>query len=152
MLVKEIKKCQLTDLTIQKYKQCMELGLAKDFMMHDDGLLRFHQSQLVIASNDIRRKLLDESHRSVYAIHPGGTKMYRDMKQHYWWKGMKRDIEDYVSKCLVCQQVKIEHQRSAGLLKPLPIPAWKWQDVTMDFVTKLPMTQKKNDVVWVIMD
>ena len=65
---------------------------------------------------------------------------------------MKKDVEDFVSKCLICQQVKTERQRPAGLLKPLPIPAWKWQNITMDFVTKLPRTQKKNDVVWVIVD
>ena len=65
---------------------------------------------------------------------------------------MKRDIEEYVSKCLVCQQVKTERQRPAGLLRPLPIPVEKWQDVTMDFVTKLPRTQKRNDAVWVIVD
>ena len=65
---------------------------------------------------------------------------------------MKKDIEDYVSKCLACQQVKTERQRPAGLLKPLLIPAWKWQDITMDFVTKLPITPKKNDAVWIIVD
>ena len=65
---------------------------------------------------------------------------------------MKKDVEDFVSKCLICQQVKTERQRPAGLLKPLPIPVWKWQNITMDFVTKLPRTPKKNDVVWVIVD
>ena len=85
-------------------------------------------------------------------MHPGSTKMYRDLKQFYWWSGMKKDIVDYVSKCLTCQQVKAEHQVPSGLLNPVPIPQWKWDTITMDFVTSLPLTQRKHDAVWVIID
>ena len=65
---------------------------------------------------------------------------------------MKKDIVDYVSKCLTCQQVKVEHQVPSGLLNPIPIPQWKWDNITMDFVTNLPLTQRKHDAVWVIVD
>lgn len=65
---------------------------------------------------------------------------------------MKRDIAEYVSKCLVCQQVKAEHQRPAGLLKPLDIPIWKWEHITMDFVTGLPRTRTGKDTIWVVVD
>ena len=65
---------------------------------------------------------------------------------------MKREIAEFVSQCLYCQQVKVEHQRSAGLLQPLPIPEWKWEDISMDFVTSLPKTQKGMDSIWVIID
>ena len=78
--------------------------------------------------------------------------MYRDLKQHYWWKGMKRDVTEYVCKCLTCQQVKAEHQVPTGLLNPLPIPQWKWDNITMDFVSGFPLTQQKHDYVWVIVD
>ena len=70
----------------------------------------------------------------------------------FWWHGMKKEIARYVSKCLTCQQVKIEHRKSGGLLQPLPIPEWKWEDITMDFVTGLPRTRHQLDAVWVIMD
>ena len=101
---------------------------------------------------ELRREILEEAHYSAYAMHPGSTKMYQDLKDNYWWKRMKKDIAEYVSKCLTCQQVKAEHQRPAGLLQPLPIPEWKWDKITMDFVVGLPMTWRKNDAVWVIVD
>ncbi|KAK6151820.1 hypothetical protein DH2020_014455 [Rehmannia glutinosa] len=78
--------------------------------------------------------------------------MYRDLKIHYWWPGMKRDIAQYVEQCLTCQQIKAEHKRPAGTLQPLPIPEWKWERITMDFVTGLPKTVKGHDVIWVIID
>ncbi|GKF19641.1 retrotransposable element Tf2 [Tanacetum coccineum] len=76
----------------------------------------------------------------------------RDLKQHFWWSGMKRDVATFVSKCLTCQQVKIEHQRASGLLQPLEIPVWKWDEISMDFVTGLPRTQRKHDAIWVVVD
>ncbi|GJY69296.1 putative nucleotidyltransferase, ribonuclease H [Tanacetum coccineum] len=91
-------------------------------------------------------------HSSPFSIHPGSTKMYHDLKQHFWWSGMKRDVATFVSKCLICQQVKIEHQRASGLLQPLEIPVWKWDEISMDFVTGLPRTQRKHDAIWVVVD
>nr|GFC94814.1 retrotransposon protein, putative, Ty3-gypsy subclass [Tanacetum cinerariifolium] len=78
--------------------------------------------------------------------------MYHDLKQHFWWSGMKRDVAMYVSKCLICQQVKIEHQRASGLLQQLDIPVWKWDEISMDFVTGLPRTQRRHDAIWVVVD
>src|SRR5688572_8275278 len=78
--------------------------------------------------------------------------MFHDLKQHYWWCGMKRDIVDFVAKCLNCQQVKYEHQKSGGPMQQMPIPEWKWERITMDFVTGLPLTLGKYDSVWVIVD
>ena len=65
---------------------------------------------------------------------------------------MKRDVTRYVFKCLTCQQVKAEHQVSTGMLNPLPIPQWKWDNITMDFMSGFPLTQQKHDYVWVIVD
>jgi hypothetical protein len=78
--------------------------------------------------------------------------MYRDLKGTFWWNNMKREIAGYVAQCLVCQQVKIEHQRPGGLLQPIPIPEWKWEHVSMDFVTGFPRTSSGNDSNWVIVD
>ncbi|GJS08830.1 reverse transcriptase domain-containing protein [Tanacetum coccineum] len=78
--------------------------------------------------------------------------MYKDMKQLYWWPNMKADIATYVSKGLTCLKVKAEHQKPSGLLVQLEIPQWKWDNITMDFVTKLPRTQSGNDTIWVIVD
>ena len=57
-----------------------------------------------------------EAHKSKFVVHPGGTKMYQDLKRQYWWEGMKRDVASFVAKCIFCQQVKAEHQRPSGLL------------------------------------
>jgi hypothetical protein len=78
--------------------------------------------------------------------------MYKDLKTHYWWYGMKRDIAEYVSLCETYQRVKAEHQRPAGLLQPLKIPKWKWEEIGMDFIAGLPRTQAGYDSTWVIVD
>ncbi|GKB47422.1 DNA/RNA polymerases superfamily protein, partial [Tanacetum coccineum] len=98
----------------------------------------------------LREKVMTEAHSSPFTIHPGSTKMYRDLKQYFWWNGMKQDVATFVSKCMTCQQVKIEHQRASGLLQPLEIPMWKWDEISMDFVTGLPTTQKRHDAIWVV--
>ena len=65
---------------------------------------------------------------------------------------MKRDITEFVARCLVCQHVKVEHQNPVGLLQPLPIPSWKWEHVTMDFIIGLPRTKRNHDAIWVVVD
>nr|GEZ95787.1 putative reverse transcriptase domain-containing protein [Tanacetum cinerariifolium] len=101
---------------------------------------------------DLRTVIVHESHKSKYSVHPGSDKMYQDMKKLYWWPNMKADIATYVSKCLTCAKVKAEHQRSSGLLVQPKIPKWKWDNITMDFVTKLPKSSQGYDTIWVIVD
>ncbi|GKC77795.1 putative reverse transcriptase domain-containing protein [Tanacetum coccineum] len=101
---------------------------------------------------DLRTVIMHESHKSKYSIHPGSDKMYQDMKKLYWWPNMKADIATYVNKCLTCAKVKAEHQRPSGLLVQPKIPEWKWDNITMDFVTKLPKTSQGYDTIWVIVD
>nr|GEY06907.1 retrotransposon protein, putative, Ty3-gypsy subclass [Tanacetum cinerariifolium] len=96
--------------------------------------------------------VLSEAHSSLFSIHPGSTKMYRDLKHNFWWNGMKQDVARFIAKCLTCQRVKIEHQRASSLLQPLDTPTWKWDQISMDFVTGLPRTFKKNDAIWVVVD
>nr|GFA75453.1 reverse transcriptase domain-containing protein [Tanacetum cinerariifolium] len=74
------------------------------------------------------------------------------MKKLYWWPNIKADTATYVSKCLTCVKVKTEHQKSSGLLVPPNIPEWKWDNITMDFVTKLPKSSQGYDTIWVIVD
>ena len=100
----------------------------------------------------IREMILREAHDSAYSIHTGSTKMYLDLKEKYWWYGLKRDVAEYVAICDTCQRVKAEHQRPAGLLQPMKIPEWKWEEVGMDFIVGLPRTQSGYDSIWVIVD
>ncbi|GKC84083.1 putative reverse transcriptase domain-containing protein [Tanacetum coccineum] len=95
---------------------------------------------------------MHESHKSKYSIHPGSEKMYQDIKKLYWWPNIKADIATYVSKCLTCAKVKAKHQRPSGLLVQLAIPEWKWDNITMDFITNLPKSSQGFDTIWVIVD
>ncbi|GJW15151.1 putative reverse transcriptase domain-containing protein, partial [Tanacetum coccineum] len=101
---------------------------------------------------DLRTVIIHESQKSKYYIHPGSDKMYQDMKKLYWWPNMKAGIATYVSKCLTCAKVKAEHQRPSGLLVQPKIPQWKWDNITMDFIMKLPKSSQGYDTIWVIVD
>jgi hypothetical protein len=78
--------------------------------------------------------------------------MYQDLKEKYWWYGLKRDVATHVALCDVCQRVKAEYQRPAGLLQPLKVPKWKWEEISMDFIVGLPRTRDGYDSIWVIVD
>ena len=109
----------------------------------------------VCVPNDraLKEEILRETHQSKFSIHPGSNKMYRDLKRYYHWVGMKKDVARWVAKCPTCQLVKAEHQVPSGLLQNLPIPEWKWDHITMDFVTGLPTGIKsKHNAVWVVVD
>ena len=101
---------------------------------------------------DLREEILREFHRSRFVMHPGGTKMDHDLHCQYYWSEMKRHIGDFLSRCLTCQQVKAEHQNPAELLQPLEVVEWKWEHVTMDFVTHFSWTPWRHDMIWVIVD
>nr|GEV39487.1 putative reverse transcriptase domain, ribonuclease H-like domain, aspartic peptidase domain protein [Tanacetum cinerariifolium] len=96
--------------------------------------------------------IMHESHKSKYSVHPGFDKMYQDMKLLYWWPNMKADIATYVNKCLTYLKVKAKHQKPSGLLVQPEIPQWNWDNITMDFVTKLLKAQSGNDTIWVVVD
>ncbi|GJW20671.1 putative reverse transcriptase domain-containing protein [Tanacetum coccineum] len=106
-----------------------------------DGTMCLNNRSWLPRYGDLRALIMHESHKSKYSVHPGSDKMYQDMKQLYWWPNMKADIATYVSKCLTCLRVKAEHQKPSGLLVQPAIPQWKWENITMDFVTKLPKNQ-----------
>nr|GFB28935.1 hypothetical protein [Tanacetum cinerariifolium] len=130
----------------------LDIELYTEFSLDEDDVL--WQGTRLCVPNDatLREALLTEAHSPLFSVHPGSTKMYHDLKQHFWWSGMKRDVATFVSRCLICQQVKIEHQRASGLLQPLDIPVWKWDEISMDFVTWLPRTQRRHDAIWVVVD
>ncbi|GJR55513.1 putative reverse transcriptase domain-containing protein [Tanacetum coccineum] len=117
-----------------------------------DGTLCLNGRSWLPCHGNLRIMIIHESHKLKYSIHPGSEKMYQDMKKLYWWPNMKADIATYVSKCLTCAKVKAEHQRPSGLLVQPKIPEWKWDNITMDFLTKLPKTSQGYDTIWVIVD
>jgi hypothetical protein len=78
--------------------------------------------------------------------------MYQDLRKNFWWSNMKVDIAKYVVECDACHRVKASHLKSAGVLQPLTIPLWKWDDISMDFIVGLPPTARRKDSIWVIVD
>ncbi|GKC06779.1 putative reverse transcriptase domain-containing protein [Tanacetum coccineum] len=117
-----------------------------------DGTLCLNERSWIPNLGNLRELIMHESHKSKYSIHPGSDKMYQDLKKLYWWSHMKAEISTYVSKCLTCAKVKAEYQKPSGLLVQPVIPIWKWENITMDFVTKLPKTSTGQDTIWVIVD
>jgi hypothetical protein len=148
----QILHSQFCDKEGSKIRKNMEVGVETKFQVADDGSLMMGQRLYVPNDEAVKRMVLQEAHESKFSIHPDSTKMYRDLKHLYWWPNMKREIAEYVSKCGICQQVKVEHQRPAGPLQPLQIPKWKWETITMDFVSGFPKRRKGNDTIWVIVD
>ncbi|KAD5961899.1 hypothetical protein E3N88_13372 [Mikania micrantha] len=151
-LISRIKEAQKEDGELWAITENLEIGKQSEFRIDENGVIWCGKRLCVPDNTILREALLSEAHSSPFSIHPGSTKMYRDLRQHFWWNGMKEDVAKYVNHCLTCQQVKIEHQRASGLLQPLDIPLWKWDDISMDFVTGLPKTFRKNDAIWVIVD
>jgi hypothetical protein len=103
-----------------------------DLLEDSQGTLWLVKRICVPNLKHIRELILREAHDSAYSIHPGSTKMYKDLNTRYWWYGMKRDIAEYIALCDTCQRAKAEHQRPAGLLQPLKVLEWKWEEIGMD--------------------
>ena len=122
------------------------------FSQGEDGLLRYQGRLCVPDVGDLRQHILAEAHNSRYSIHPGATKMYRDLREVYWLNVMKRDIADFVNKCPNCQQVNVEHQKPGEMTRQIDIPTWKWEVINMNFITVLPCTCRTHDLIWVIVD
>jgi hypothetical protein len=123
-------------------REKMEADKATCFRKEDHGVLWFKDRIVVPKDAELHQQILDEAHFSRYSIHPGSTKMYQDLKQHYWWTKMKIEIARYVAKCDTCRRVKAVHMKTAGHLKSLPIPTWKCEDISMDFFVGLPKASK----------
>ncbi|GKC44763.1 putative reverse transcriptase domain-containing protein, partial [Tanacetum coccineum] len=148
---KNIKNEDVRGMLLENLKDPEKLR-TKKLEPRTDGTLCLNGRSWLPYYGDLRTVIMHESHKSKYFIHPGSDKMYQDMKKLYWWPNMKADMATYVSKCLTCAKVKAEHQRPSGLLVQPDIPQWKWDNITIDFVTKLPKSSQGYHTIWVIVD
>ncbi|XP_070032563.1 uncharacterized protein [Nicotiana tomentosiformis] len=111
-----IKARQFDDPHLLVLKDTVQRGSARKVVIRDDGFMQL-QGRICVSNIDgLRKLILEEAHSSRNSIHPHVTKMYRDLKQHYWWQKMKKDIIGHVSRCLNCQLVKYQHQKPYGLI------------------------------------
>ena len=113
-LICRIKSSQKDDPELVAIMDKVRKGVNSDFMLMDDDTLKFKDKLCIPHIGGLRRELLEEFHNSNFTIHPGGTKMYSDMKKLYWCPGFKRDIAEFITQCLVCQQMKAKHQQPGG--------------------------------------
>ncbi|GJV77518.1 putative reverse transcriptase domain-containing protein [Tanacetum coccineum] len=127
-------------------------GMIKNLRPHANGTLCLRNRSWILCFGDLRTLIMHDSHKLKYSIHPGSDKMYQDLKKLYWWPNMKPEIATFISKCLTCAKVKAECQKPSSLLVQPVIPVWKWENITMDFITKLPKTSTCQDAIWVIVD
>jgi hypothetical protein len=146
-LEQDIGKGQKDDEKIDEIQQLIIDGKGKDFREDAEGVVWFKDRLCVPDIKSIRELVLKEAHETSYFIHPSSEKMYQDLKKRFWWYGMKREIAEYLAVCYSCQRIKAEHQRPVGLLQPLQIPQWKWDEIGMDFIVGLPYTRAGYDSI-----
>ncbi|GKD85273.1 putative reverse transcriptase domain-containing protein [Tanacetum coccineum] len=151
-LPSQILEAQTEAITEENIKAENLRGMDKAFEVRPDGTRCIKNRSWLPLFGNLRDLIMHESHKSKYSTHPGSDKMYQDLKKLYWWPNMKAIIAEYVGKCLTCSRVKAECQKPSGLLIQPEIPIWKWERITMDFVTKLPKTSYGHDIIWVIVD
>ena len=92
-----------------RLKEEVREGRNKEFQISSEGILHFKGRLCVPEDPELREQIMSEAHLTPYSVHPGATKMYKDLKEHFWWVGMKRDVAEYVVKCPICQKIKAEH-------------------------------------------
>jgi hypothetical protein len=153
-LYDRIITAQRNDEGMQIIKQKLAEGDPKYtcFQKDQKDMIWFGRCLVVPVDLEIRKTIFDEAHMSKFSIHPGSTKMYQDLKQNFWWSNMKVDITKYVAECDTCHRMKASHLKSTGVLQPLSIPMWKWNDISMDFIVGLTLTAKKKYSIWDIVD
>src|SRR3954453_15159219 len=149
-----IREAQKGDKGIVEITKTLKEALTEEktteFREDEQGTIWFGKRICIPEDFDLRKLIMQEAHESLFSIHPGNTKMYMDVKERFWWNGLKRDIAEYIAKCDTCNKVKAQHQKPAGLLQPLKVPDWKWDQIGMDFITGLPRTKSGYDSIWVI--
>jgi hypothetical protein len=134
-------------------KRRMQEGGTKVACLREDveGVLWFKDRLVMPKKEALKKKILDEAHPS-NSIHLGCTKIYHDLRQQFWWTRIKRETACYVLECDTCHKVKVDYMKAEGLLQPLSISDWKWDDISMDFIGGFPFTACKFDSIWVIID
>jgi hypothetical protein len=147
-----VREAQLHEHLLQEVHKRIEIGRPREFTMKKDGTIFFRCRLCVPQKSEVEMDILREPHRTPCMVHPRETKMYQNMRQSFWWKLMKVDIAKYVAYWGICQKVKVEHKRQVGLLKPLEIPEWKWENITIDFVVGLTRSPRGKDAIWVVID
>lgn len=136
-LVPKILEAQLANPKVDQWSKKIEIREAKDFVKNEEGSLYF-RDRFYVLWGEVKDDILKETHSQVFVMHLRATKMFQELRSRFWWSGMKRSIAEFVGHYLTCHQVKAKHQVLSSLSQPIPIPKWKWDQVIMDIVVRLP--------------
>jgi hypothetical protein len=156
----DLKRIIIDDIAIDHHylqvKESLQQGdiqqKIEEYEIKEDGFLMHKNRIYVPSSRELRNLVLKEMHDVPYAGHLGYQKTITVVRSQFFWLGMKKDVVDYIDRCMECQKVKDEHRHPARLLQPLPIPKKKWEVITMDFITVLPRTNKQHDSIMVVVE
>jgi hypothetical protein len=130
----------------------MRVPKFEGYTLENDRWVRYNNRICIPTNDELRISISSKAHRVVYMAHLGVTKMKIDLKTLFFWKGMKADIDSYMVRCLECQQVKAEHRHQVGLLQPHIIPQSKWEVILTDFIFGFPLTARRHDSIFMIVD
>jgi hypothetical protein len=151
-----VRNAQETDSFIQMVTLYLQQEPAGEkyegYQMTEGGLLTYRDRLYIPNCDDLKRFIIDEIHKRPYTGHPMYQKMIIATQKQFYWLGLKKDIAKYLAQYIECQQVKVKHRHPAELLHPLSIPKWKWETISMDFITGLPTSTKQNDPIMVVVD
>ena len=124
-LLNRVQEAQKSDEKIFSIVSQNRMGKETEFSVNDDRFLYYRDWVCVPDDSELKKSILEEAYSGSFSIHPSSTKMYQDLKTSYWWSRMKKDVSDFVTKCMVCQRVKAENQVPSSLLQPIRILEWK---------------------------
>jgi hypothetical protein len=152
----KILKAAKSDFQYMELMEKLQQGILQqkieDHKLGNDEILMYKSRIYVPNSQELKNMILREMHNVPYGGHLGYHKSIAVVKSQYYCPDMKKEVVEYIAKCLECQKVKAEQRHPARLLQPLPFPEWKWEVVTMDFITKLPRTNKQHDSIMVVVE
>jgi len=137
---------------VAKLQQRERPQTQESYTLGTSGLLLYKNKVYVPNDRELKLEILKEMHNMAYAGHPGYQKTVAAVRSHYFLPSLKKEIAEYIARCMECQKVKVEHRHPVGFLQPLPIPKWKWDVVTMDFITRFPRTSKQHDSIMVVVN
>jgi hypothetical protein len=137
---------------MEKLQQAILQQKIEEYKLDNDEIFMYMGRIYVPNSQELKNQILREMHNVPYVGHPRYEKTIAAVKSQYYWPGMKKEVVDFICRCLECKNLKAEHRHPTSFLHLLPIPEWKWEVVTMDFITKLPRTNKQHDSIMVVVD
>jgi len=132
-----VLEAQWRDVEIKRIRATLGIEDGIPFQIMENGLLMIGNWICIPKNSMLKKEILEGAHIFCFTAHPESIKMYIDLKKYYWWPNIKREMVEFVARCVICQQIKVEHYKQTRWLQPFSILEWKLKDITIDFVSGL---------------